>query len=196
MSFFKRVVRHKTAIAAFSSLLTSLSIVFGGCYTIFQYQSHQQEKRVNRVLDYSDKFYQQKLSQSLANINDKYYDQLEDIKKILRQENYLEAYHQFVIQFRTENQEDFKLLGDFFEELASCVDSDLCDEETALKLFGSQGKDYFVRFYPYYCQKQQKWQDKTIGTLFEKVYYINKKEGTCDYRNSHSHERDYKRKYS
>ncbi|MGK7945883.1 MAG: hypothetical protein AB4058_15580 [Microcystaceae cyanobacterium] len=181
MSFFKRVIQHQNTIAAFSSLLTSLSIVLGGCYTIFQYQSHQQEKRVNRVVAYSDKFYQQKLSKSLTKINDQYYEQIEDINKILGQENYLEEYHNFVIKFTKENQEEVEIIGDFFEKLASCVASNLCDQETALKLFGSQGKDYFVRFYPYYCQKQQKWQDPRIGTLFEEVYYDNKKEGTCNY---------------
>lgn len=183
MSFIKKIIKRKNTISAISSVVTTTSIILGGFYTIFQYDNYQHEKKVNRVLEYSEKFSEQKLSQAWNNVNNDYYHKFAEVETLLSKETFVHDYHEFVIELEKKNNKDLEQLGDFFENLANCVDSNLCDKTVANQLFGRKAKEYYRRFYPRYCQKQKFWRDETIGSILEEVYNADKKNKvkTCDY---------------
>jgi hypothetical protein len=76
-------------------------------------------------------------------------------------------------QVKVLQQEDIEaetlMLFDFFDGVAVCVDSRLCDEPTAVKLFKPRAADIYVNLYQYMMERRGKDGTREFGQGVERI---------------------------
>lgn len=94
--------------------------------------------------------------------------------------NVKEKFKSHVIKITKENPVKYQnvmILTNYYNSIASCVASQLCDRETAERLFHDQGSTFFKNYWPLFCDIDEKWKDRLIEND-SSVFYTFGKHGT------------------
>lgn len=91
-----------------------------------------------------------------------------------------DEYEKFIRTFTKEDKDRYQkllILTNFYNGIASCVESKLCQKETAKVLFQKEGKNFFQNYYPFFCHLNNRWEDELIerdSVEFYNLLYENK----------------------
>ena len=90
-------------------------------------------------------------------------------------------YKNFMIQFTKNNKDSYQqmlILTNFYNGIASCVESDLCEPKTAKALFETEGRNFFENYHPFFCDIQNRWKDELIEPYSVEFYNLKYKNET------------------
>ncbi len=97
----------------------------------------------------------------------------EEYEKKIKKE-YKEFVINFIIKENNDRYKNLLILTDFYNGIASCVESGLCDEKVAKNLFKDEGARFFKNYNPIFCHFKTRWKDSLIKGDSAKFYEIKK----------------------
>lgn len=176
---------------------TLLSILSATVTYIGQDISQRQLRKADRVLEfYSAQFSTDKseIGKHIQELNYKYSSATEQLKAFLASGSEKEInkkYYYFIMNYfvspteelEAENFKKIMAVKDFYESIANCVETGLCDESNARALFGREGRNFFALFHPFFCDLRTRTNDDSIAQKLEEFYAPPKdnKSRTCQY---------------
>lgn len=173
----KILTENKGIADALKSWLGVVTILFAGIYSLVEYIEHKQSVMVERSLDYVGDFRGGDASNAKLSLNQLLADKQQELAHILNQtykdESALnESYKKFILQItnKAETQRNLEIAFSFFEEVAICVERNLCDHEVIESFFINDAKSLFNSYYPYICSLRQQWKNDTVYLKLERFY--------------------------
>ena len=179
------ITDNKSTADALKSWLGVIAVLLGGCYSVFEYIEHKQTVKVQRSLSYVASYRSGNTTEAKLYLNKILVDQNTALNSILSK-TYTDdtalsnAYNQLVLKITKESsvQRNIEILFSFFEEVAICVDRELCDAEIINSFFTNDAKSMFNSFYPYICSLRKQWKNNTVYLKTED-FYVQSKNDIC-----------------
>lgn len=84
-----------------------------------------------------------------------------------------------VVKFIKSNEDRYQkilTLTNFYNDVALCVESELCDKDTAEKVFKKEGNLFLGNYLPFFCYTEYKWKDDLVKNVSKEFYdfdYVN-----------------------
>ena len=168
-----------------TSWLTLITLVSAAIFGVLEYFDHKQGVRVQRSLDYVERYNQDlylKLRNRLADVLE-----LEDkalietlVDDSLSAEQVQHKYADFINNMIVKHKlkPDLRRLLGFHEEVVLCTNAGLCDAAVVRSFFTVDAQELFKGFYPYVCDQREKWNNPTIAAELEN-FYIGTNNETC-----------------
>lgn len=153
--------------------ITQIGLMFtavgGLIISLWQIPIQLSTHRKDKVMELFLKQYEVKISEIRSGLYRDYnlsgaYEILKDKDKATLKKEYEE----FMIKFSKNGKEgkdkykNMLILANFYNGIASCVESDLCDQKTGEVLFKTEGRVFFENYYPFFCDQEIKWHDKLV----------------------------------
>jgi hypothetical protein len=146
----------------------AVAFLFAAPYALIQYIQSKQAGRIEQTLNLFKMYnsppfvtYREKVTKALIKNKD----------KINEASKNLDAFQ--ALQFQIVRKEDIEtellLLFDFFDSVTVCVTSDLCDNDTAIKLFKPRATDIYVNFYQYMMAQRGATTTRGFGSGLEAI---------------------------
>ena len=181
----KIITDNKSIADALKSWLGIITILLGGCYSVFEYIEHKQTVKVQRSLSYVSSYRSGNISEAKLSLNQILVDQYTTFNEILSKTysddtSLSNAYNELVLKITKETsvQRNIEILFSFFEEVAICVERKLCDKEIINSFFSNDAKSLFNSYYPYICSLRDQWKNKSVYLKTE-IFYIQSKTDIC-----------------
>lgn len=155
------------------SFVTVLAIIGGGLFALIEYYDHKADGRKKISLALVSDYHSKEYREYRENIDEAWevgHPVL--ISALTKEKCKSRAYNKYVVALVSEEKlsNDVGYIMDFFERVATCVNSDLCDKQIIDKFFKKSGRTFFRKYYPYVCNLRNKWQDNSIWSNTE-VYF-------------------------
>ena len=152
-------------------LITKIGTIGAGIFAVVQLNSQLNMQRKDQNMQLFIKQYEDE--KNIGEIRSNLYNNfdLSNAYNILTEEVFAkEKYQGFIIkEFAENNTEESQdryqkilILANYYNGIASCVESNLCDKETAKVLFKTEGSLFFKNYYPFFCHLNQRWQDRMV----------------------------------
>lgn len=156
------------------ALITAIGFIPAGVYTAQQYLEEQQARRVDKTLEFYTKQLDDKLLESRKALDVFYHldlrqEYLEAIS-ISKKNNDDEKKREFIAKLSKQNSEHIMILEKFYEGVAKCTKTNICDQETAEELFKQDIQDFVVIFGPFLCTLRKDLKDPTIAKELTDFY--------------------------
>jgi hypothetical protein len=146
----------------------TISFIFAAPYALVQYIQAQDAARVEQTLNFFKMYnappfvaYREKFTKALIKNED----------LIEKASTDIDAFR--TLQFQILRKEDIEtetlLLFDFFDGVAVCVAAQVCDSDTATKLFRSRAADIYVNFYQYIVARRGDQAKRDFGNGVETI---------------------------
>ena len=107
---------------------------------------------------------------------------LSEAREILKNGK-VEEYTDFTKSFTLNDKDRYKKMlniTDYYNSIASCVESQLCDSDIATNLFKTEGANFFQNYYPFFCHFLDRWEDSLIKDNSVEFYGIKNPKAVCD----------------
>lgn len=167
--------RIKTLSEIFGIWLTTVGLLVGGGFAVFQYLDVKRENRINATVEYvrayrTDPIYSIRRRVGISEINAS--KLVTSALKKSTVENAAQIYNDMIIKRVQEDDlsADLDQLINFYEEVAVCIVNKICDKESAASYFFKQGRDFYRTYYPYICMERDKWHDLSTGRLLQTFF--------------------------
>jgi hypothetical protein len=128
--------------------ITRLSIIIGLLYSFVQYERIKLDGEVKQTLLFYDKFNSSPFTGYRENLTDIVSKNIEEIKASLRSDESFSIQIEKIIKLG-DSRKSFDMVLDFFDGVAVCMETDICDKVTAKQLFQSRASELYEIFYPY-----------------------------------------------
>lgn len=162
-----------------------LAILFAGAYSLLEYIEHKQTVKIERSLEYVGNFRSGSTAEARLSLNQLLTDQHQTLSNILSnkqssQKQLNHAYSKFILQLTMTPliQRQLEVVFSFFEEVAICVEKELCDKEVIESFFTNEARALFNSYYPYVCSLRRQWNNKTVYLKLEN-FYLKKSDDIC-----------------
>jgi len=179
-------VKSKSITDFLTSWLTVITLVSAAIFGILEYIDHKQGVRVQRSLDYVERYNTDlylKLRNRLADVLEQESKTLIAtlVDNSLTAEQIQRKYYEFINEMilRHKLKPDLRRLLGFHEEVVLCTNAELCDAAVVRSFFTVDAQELFKGFYPYVCDQREKWNNTTIAAEVE-AFYIDKNNETCE----------------
>jgi hypothetical protein len=146
----------------------AISFLFAAPYALAQYIQARDAARVEQTMSLFKIYnappfsgYREKITSSLA----KHKDQIDEASK--SPGDYRSLQYQMLKQDDIETE--LLLLLDFFDGVAVCVTSELCDNDTAIKLFKPRALDLYINYYQYISGQRGALTRRNFGVGLEAI---------------------------
>jgi hypothetical protein len=173
----KILTTYKNIAEALNSWLGVLGVIVAGLYGLLEYIEHKQAVRVERSLAYVEKNRTGSTGEARLFLSQLLAKNQQSLLDILSQSGQTEAelskaYNDFIVQMAksAEAQRKLEISFSFYEEIAICVERELCDREVIMSFFGNDAKSLFNSFYPYVCSLRRQWNNNTVYLKTERFY--------------------------
>lgn len=146
-------------------ITTVIALIMGGIEFKNQLRTQKEEKVMQLLLkQYEEELNISKIRSSLHRDFD-----LSNAREILgkkvnddiARKNYRDFMEKFIIDNK-DRYENVLVLTDFYNSIASCVESKLCDKNIAVNLFQQEGNDFFGNYSPFFCYQNSEWGNTLI----------------------------------
>jgi hypothetical protein len=166
-------MKAKAAIKSFLNIVATYAeqikiffAVFAALWIFFEYRGKQEESRVERSMEYVKRVGEDKLLD--AEIKTTRYWLNPDIKKRLEAiKGDRKAFERLSIEGANQMPSDVWLFLNFYKGLSICVNSGLCDAETACARFGRDMEIFSENFNPYFELYREQFKDDVMRPLRE-----------------------------
>lgn len=181
----KILTDNKGIADALKSWLGVVTVILAGGYSIIEYIEHKQTVKVERSLTYVANYRGGNTAEAKLSLNQLLIDKNTAFNNLLSK-TYKDntalskAYNQLVIEITKEApvQRNIEILFSFFEEVAICVERELCDSEIIHSFFTNDAKSLFNSYYPYICLLRKQWKNDTVYLKTER-FYVQSKTNIC-----------------
>lgn len=152
---------HKTIAEIFGIWAGIAGAFIGGGFAAAQYLEAKQDQRVARVMEFRNEFQSENLINARKEIAAAWSD-LTGLDEAARSDA---AYREYALQ------KDRPVIGyiidvaEFYDSLAICIRSGLCDSNTALDFFGAESVRFFQAHYHMIADIQVAYGTREFGTL-------------------------------
>jgi len=181
----KLLTANKDIADALKSWLGVIGILFAGAYSLLEYIEHKKGVKVERSLSYVEHYRDSSTTESKLFLNQLLADNHLALAKILNAEYENETalnntYNKFIVQItdKPSVQRNLEIAFSFFEEVAICVERDLCDQQVINSFFANDAKALFNSFSPYVCSLRQQWKNNTVYLKLEQ-FYVQPEKDIC-----------------
>jgi hypothetical protein len=180
-----KLANSKSVTDFLTSWLTVIALVSAAIFGILEYVDHKQDVRVQRSLDYVERYNKDlylKLRDRLADVLDQESKTLiatlvdDSLSKEQIQRKYFDFINEMIAKHKLTS--DLRRLLGFHEEVVLCVNAGICDAAVVRSFFSVDAQELFRGFYPYICDQRDKWKNPTIAAQTEK-FFIGENIGTC-----------------
>jgi len=149
-------------------------VVFGGYKYFEQKDLAATEKARERVLALESEYKEKDSLDEISKVWRKHHEEFVNIlqNEDMSQPEIEQANFTLVNRVIKDNNLEDKIenLMDFFQGVAKCVKSNLCEEALANYYFGKDGKTIFRQFYPFICHIRKRREDDTKFSEFEEIF--------------------------
>ena len=165
------------SISDISNIFQSLAAVvtiFGIVFVGLEYNRQQQTSREEKAFELYQQFNEGKFIENRNNLKKAYYEKRED------NPNLQETTQDYITTMKSVWQEQYVAtisIKDFFEQVATCVEKDLCDEEVTRALFGKEAQDFFETHYDFFCLERKEHKDENMGLILQE--FVEKTHKNC-----------------
>jgi len=137
-----------------------------------EYRSYVSNRAIDNSLKHIELFnakYTMDINKELSRAWNKGYPLLIKALKGRDKQEIANRYSNYVLALIKEGGLEFPLdyIMVFYERVATCVNTKLCDKDTADIFFKKRGMVFFQKYYPYVCNLRAKWNDPAVGTILE-----------------------------
>lgn len=149
-----------------AALTTCLGFISGAVYTVQQYHQEQQNRRLDKTLEFYTKQFDDKLLESREKL-DVLYDlksrseYLAGIKESQENKNSKKR-EEFIYEKSKQEARHIMSLQKFYQGVAICTKTKICDETTAQELFREDIQEFVVKFGPFFCKLREDVKDPKI----------------------------------
>lgn len=174
---------NQESIASVSNIFQSVAAivtVIGIGFAGYEYDKQQQNIREQKAFELYQQFNEGDFLKSRNQFKQAYYDKREE------NPDFYESTGKYISAMESVWQDqyvDIISLKDFFEQVATCVKSNLCDEDVTRALFGKEAQEFFEINYDLFCLERNKYKDKDMGEILQK--FVQKANKNCDHIESH-----------
>ena len=158
-----RVLNSLKQITEIGLKLTAVGgLIIGLCQINIQLSTQRKDKVMQLFLQQ----YEAGVSEIRSNLYRKY--DLSEAYEVLQEKDsdtVKKNYKNFMIKFTKNNKDSYQqmlILTNFYNGIASCVESNLCEPNTAAALFKTEGRNFFANYHPFFCDIQNRWKDELI----------------------------------
>lgn len=173
----KSVADLSNIIQSLAATVTVVGIVFIG----LEYHTQQKTNRQAKAFELYQHFNTNNFMEIRNELKKNFYEEFiktpvkgSKALKDLNEEEYIKRY-----KSNWENKDGYiKIISitNFLEQVATCVQKELCDEEAAMTLFGTEAQEFFQTYYQFFEWHREKNGNKYLGITLEKFVkkYENK----------------------
>ena len=181
----KILLANKGIAEALNSWLGVVTVIAAGAYGLLEYIEHKQGVRVERSLSYVESYRDGNAANAKLSLNQLLADKQEELATLLntgykKESDLNRAYADLILQITSKPsvQRNLEIVFSFFEEVAICVERELCDHEVIQSFFTNEVRGFFNSFYPYVCSLRKQWKNNTVYLKLEK-YYVQTENNIC-----------------
>lgn len=155
------------------SVISALAIVSGGTFTLIEYYDHKNNIKQSSSLALVSEYHSQDFIKYREKLDESWeigYPVLIDILKSNTDKT--KAYQEFVIALvkKEEITSEVNNIMNFYERIAICVNSGLCNKKIIDDFFIKNGRTFFRKYYPYVCLLRERWNDESIWKNIESYF--------------------------
>jgi hypothetical protein len=181
----KLLTNSKEIAEALNSWLSVVAVVFAGGYALLEYIEHKQDVKVERSLSYVESYRDGNIADAKLSLNQTLALHQDSLTQLLSTPNQTSkqlnnAYTQFILK-TTEDQDvqrNIEIAFSFYEEIAICVERQLCDSEVIQSFFINDARALFNAYFPYVCSLRKEWKNDQVYLKLEQ-YYIRSTDDIC-----------------
>lgn len=154
-----------TTLLSWFDILTKLGAVAGAVFIVFEYNARQQDARVQRTMDYVQRFESGPVGEAQRVITRSLRDTesiMPDLYSADFSETSSQAAHRDVIEFLVYDSRNGVGIGAevdtvvlFLDQLGVCVERNLCDKATAQGFFGEYADSVLRNFSPFIVDRRK-----------------------------------------
>jgi hypothetical protein len=157
--------------------ITVAALIPAAGYSVCQYQAHKAEKRIENTMGYVARFMTSPLSDHRAALEKQWQGNQAEILKTLKrtdipQDKINRDYYNKIVSMVASSKASGSVheMILFYEQLANCVNANVCDRPTVTSMLTRQGQIFFRQHYPYICHLRSEWRDPSIGHQLETFF--------------------------
>lgn len=173
----KLLTANKAIADALKSWLGVVAILLAGAYSLLEYIEHKQAIKVERSLSYVEYYRDSSTTEAKLFLNQLLADNHQKLVSVLNakyddEKNLNNSYNKFIVSItdKPSVQRNLEIAFSFFEEVAICVERELCDKQVINSFFSNDAKALFNSFSPYVCSLRQQWKNNTVYLKLENFY--------------------------
>ena len=173
----KSIADLSTIIQSLAATVTVVGIVFIG----LEYHTQQKTNREAKAFELYQHFNTNNFMEIRNELKKSFYKEF--IKNPVKDSKDLKDLNEkeYTNRSNWENEDEYiKIISitNFLEQVATCVQKELCDEEAAMTLFGTEAQEFFETYYQFFYWHRKKNGNKYLGITLEKFVekYENKNE--------------------
>jgi len=179
----KILTANKGIAEALNSWLGVVAILCAGAYGLLEYIEHKQAIKVERSLSYVEHYRDGSTADAKLTLNQILFDNQQALIQVLSKNNEPQealnrAYNELIIKITSNlnTQRNLEIVFSFFEEVAICVERELCDQSVIESFFTNDAKSLFNSYYPYVCSLRRQWKNDTVYLKLEQFYVQSSKD--------------------
>lgn len=173
----KSIADLSTIIQSLAATVTVVGIVFIG----LEYHTQQKTNREAKTFELYQHFNTNNFMEIRNELKKNFYEEF--IKNPVKNSKDLKDLNEeeYINRSNWENKDEYiRIISitNFLEQVATCVQKELCDQEAAMTLFGTEAQEFFETYYQFFYWHREKNGNKYLGTTLEKFVekYKNKNE--------------------
>lgn len=147
------------------SLIGLVGVVVGGVFAGKQYLDSLHKDRVTQAMEYVKRYHEAEMmtARSTLTLN---------MGAVIETVTAADTNASIAERFRKNNSllVSMTSLLNFYEEVETCVRSNLCDRATVISLFGNDAKGFFSFAYPYVCAERDRWKSANLYRASETFF--------------------------
>lgn len=163
------------------SIATFFAIFFGGAFAIIEYKDYKKEVKIKHALEFVNRYNQGFILQSRQEEYKAWQRNQKTLIESIKNYESRISYKKIILNFMEREGIDSSVsyILNFFEDIAICASSKICDEDTINRYFFISGRTYIHKYYPYICDQRSKWNDPTIWKRLQNFYKPNFDKDFC-----------------
>lgn len=181
----KILTNNKEIAEALNSWLGVLAVVFAGGYALLEYIEHKQDVKVERSLSYVESYRDGNIADAKLSLNQTLATHQSSLTALLSLPNQSAqqlnlAYGKFILEVTAEQsvQRNIEIAFSFYEEIAICVERELCDSDVIESFFINDARALFNAYFPYVCALRKDWNNDQVYLKLEQ-YYVQSTQDIC-----------------
>ena len=146
-----------TILESVAALVTMFGIVFLFVEYNMQQKTNREEKAFELYQQFNSGYFMETRNVLNGLIDDKYTNEEECRKQFdIDEENCIESltpaqYHDYMVEeIWKKHRTDLNTITKFFEQVATCKEKKLCDQDATMALFGVEAKEFWQVHYPFF----------------------------------------------
>ena len=173
-----RLETIKAVMEVLVSTFTIVGAIVAGGWALSEYYDRKQGDRVTRSLAYQEVYNGTAVFDARQRITNAWLANEEEFLSVLKEKSVdeISIYVLGVID-KNDLQTDIEVVTGFFDQLDVCIRRELCDQVTALELFGRVAEAFNNQHFPYLQLVRERRKDNTFARGLDRIALAQSRSG-------------------